>query len=133
MAPAWALGALALALLLFAAPDRRPLKRLSGGAWALYNTISLLGNVASYARIFGLGLATGVVALVVNKIALACAQGPLGWPVAVLILLVGHSFNFVMAIIGAVLHPARLQFFEFFGTFIEGEGRPYRPFCSGGQ
>ena len=68
--------------------------------------------------------------MVVNTIAMTVAEGVpiLGWPLAILVLLAGHSFNFLMAMIGSVVHPARLQFLEFFGKFYEGGGRAYAPF-----
>jgi V/A-type H+-transporting ATPase subunit I len=130
--PAWALAVLAVVLVAFASPDETLARRLGAGVWALYNVASLFGNVASYARIFGLGLSSGVIALVVNRIAMTLADGVLGWLLALLVLVVGHGFNFGMAVIGAVVHPARLQFLEFFATFFEGGGTPYRPLSRGG-
>jgi len=41
---------------------------------------------------------------------------------------VGHTFNVVINLLGAFVHPARLQFVEFFGKFYEGGGRPFAPF-----
>ena len=126
----WAfLGALGV-ILLFASPSPSLVRRIGGGAWALYNITGLVGDVMSYARIFGLGLSSGIIAMVVNTIAMAIAEGIpiLGWPLAILVLIGGHAFNFVMALIGSVVHPARLQFLEFFGKFFEGGGRAYTPF-----
>ncbi|MBN1944306.1 MAG: hypothetical protein JW797_01465 [Bradymonadales bacterium] len=117
-------------ILLFASPHRSVARRLGGGAWALYNISGLFGDVMSYVRIFGLGLSSGIIASVVNIIAMSVAGGPpvVGWIFAVIILVVGHTFNFVMALIGSVVHSARLQFLEFFGKFFEGGGRAYSPF-----
>ena len=119
-----------LVILIFAAPSPSVVRRLGGGAWALYNVIGLVGDVVSYARIFGLGLSSGIIAGVVNTIAgsIVDGLGLAGYPIAALVLLIGHSFNFVMAMIGSVVHPARLQFLEFFGKFFEGGGRAYAPF-----
>ena len=41
----------------------------------------------------------------------------------------GHVFNVVINLLGAFVHPARLQFVEFFSKFYEGGGRAYRPFA----
>ncbi len=128
--PWWPLLVVCLALLVFASPEGGLVRRLGGGAWALYNVSGLLGNVASYARIFGLGLSSGIIAMVVNTIAATLADGVLGWLAAIVVLVVGHGFNFAMAVIGSVVHPARLQLLEFFGTFFEGGGRPYAPFST---
>ncbi|MCH9680551.1 MAG: hypothetical protein K0V04_03885 [Deltaproteobacteria bacterium] len=124
----WPFAAVCGVLLLFAAPEPTLARRLGGGAWALYNVSGLLGNVASYARIFGLGLSSGIIAMVVNTIAATLADGVLGTALAVVLLVAGHTFNFAMAVIGSVVHPARLQLLEFFSTFFEGGGQPYAPF-----
>ncbi len=130
MGTPWAFVGCLVVILLFASPSPSMVRRLGGGAWALYNITGLVGDVMSYARIFGLGLSSGIIAMVVNTIAMAIVDGiPIvGWPIAILVLLGGHTFNFVMAMIGSVVHPARLQFLEFFGKFFEGGGRAYTPF-----
>ena len=117
----------------FNAPSPSIVKRLGGGAWALYNISGLFGDVMSYARIFGLGLSTGIIGHVINIIAMAAGGTPyIGWIFTLLILVIGHTFNFAMAVIGSVVHPARLQFLEFFGKFFEGGGDAYRPFGKAG-
>ncbi|MEM7151257.1 MAG: hypothetical protein AAF799_00370 [Myxococcota bacterium] len=128
--PWWPFAAVCLTLLVFAAPERGLGPRLGGGLWALYNVSGLLGNVASYARIFGLGLSSGIIAMVVNTIAATLADGVLGTIAAAVVLVLGHAFNFAMAVIGSVVHPARLQLLEFLDTFFEGGGRPFAPFTA---
>ena len=49
---------------------------------------------------------------------------------AALVFVVGHVFNVVINLLGAFVHPARLQFVEFFSKFYEGGGRVYAPFGS---
>ena len=123
----------AVLIFLFNAPSPSVVKRLGGGAWALYNISGLFGDVMSYARIFGLGLSTGIIGHVINIIAMAAGGTPyIGWIFTLLILVIGHTFNFAMAVIGSVVHPARLQFLEFFGKFFEGGGDAYRPFGKAG-
>ncbi len=134
---AWALAGtpwvfvMALALVLgFASTSKNPLHRLGSGAWAAYNISGLAGDVMSYVRIFGLGLSSGILAMVINTLALLLVDIPwVGWPLCVVFLVVGHTFNFVLAMVGAVVHSARLQFLEFLGKFFEGGGRPYLPFA----
>jgi V/A-type H+-transporting ATPase subunit I len=125
----WFLGALVF-VLVFASPSPNVLRRMGAGAWAAYNITGLAGDVMSYVRIFGLGLSSGILAMVVNTLAMLLAGIPVvGWPLAVLLLVAGHTFNFVLATVGAVVHSARLQFLEFFGKFFTGGARAYRPFA----
>jgi V/A-type H+-transporting ATPase subunit I len=106
--------------------------RLGGGLWGLYEwVLGLFGDIMSYLRIFGLGLSSGIIALVVNTIALMMMEGgSIGGIIGgVLVLLIGHTFNFAMAVLGSTVHSARLQFLEFFGKFFEGGGQPFSPFA----
>ena len=49
--------------------------------------------------------------------------------VMVLIFLIGHSINMFMNILGAMVHPMRLTFVEFFkNSGYEGGGKEYKPF-----
>ena len=115
-------------IFLFSNPATTVPVRLGSGLWELYNLSGLFGDVMSYARIFGLGLSSGIIAMVINDIASKAASGGiLGWIGAFLILTLGHTFNFAMAVIGALVHPARLQFLEFYGRFFEGGGKPFQP------
>jgi V/A-type H+-transporting ATPase subunit I len=127
----WYLFVAAMAMLiLFNSPYEGMAKRIGGGLWAVYDkVIGLFGDIMSYVRVFGLGLASGIIGLVVNKMAAVTAGGTpvIGWLGGAVIFLFGHSFNFAMAVIGAIVHPARLQFLEFYGTYFEGGGRPYEP------
>ena len=48
---------------------------------------------------------------------------------AFLILLIGHSINFGLCMIGAFVHPMRLTFVEFYkNASFEGGGKQYEPF-----
>ena len=46
-----------------------------------------------------------------------------------LILVVGNTFNVVISLLGAFVHPTRLQYVEFFGKFYEAGGRNFKPFA----
>lgn len=108
---------------------KNPLLKLGGGLLSLYGLVSFLSDTLSYSRLLALGLATGIIALVVNMIGamIATAIPVVGWVVAGVVLLGGHVFNLGINALGAFIHSGRLQFVEFFPKFLEGGGRPYRP------
>ena len=46
----------------------------------------------------------------------------------VLLLLIGHVLNLVLAVVSGVVHGLRLNLIEFLGWGIADEGRPFEPF-----
>jgi len=108
---------------------KNPLLRLGSGVISLYGLISFLSDVLSYSRLLALGLATGIIGLVVNLIGgMVNEMIPVvGIFLAVIVLIGGHAFNLGINAFGAFIHSARLQFVEFFPKFMEGGGEPYRP------
>lgn len=103
-------------------------QKLFSGVASLYNITSYLSDVLSYSRLLALGLATGVIANVVNTM---CRLG-LGGNVFVLLLVgvgfvVGHVFNLAINTLGAYVHASRLQYVEYFGKFYEGGGEAFKP------
>lgn len=108
---------------------QNPILRLGGGAFALYQVTGLFGDILSYVRLFALGLATGVIAGVVNFIAQLVAGVPyVGLILMVVVLILGHALNLVINALGGFIHTTRLQFVEFFGKFYEGGGKPFNAF-----
>lgn len=108
--------------------SRNPFKRFLKGLYALYGISGYLSDVLSYSRLLALGLASGVICSVVNKIAGMVSGAPLGFLWFVLIVVAGHLLNFAIGILGAYVHTNRLQYVEFFGKFYEGGGRAFHPF-----
>ena len=109
---------------------RNPLLNFGSGLWETYNTATgLLGDVLSYLRLYALGLAGAKLGEAFNAIGLqALGDGGLGWLPFVLIVLVGHTLNVAMCVLGAFVHPLRLNFLEFFkNSGYEGSGRNYNP------
>ena len=109
---------------------RNPLLNVGSGLWETYNTVTgLLGDVLSYLRLYALGLAGAKLGEAFNAIGtLALGDGGVNWIFFILIVVVGHVLNLAMCVLGAFVHPLRLNFLEFFkNSGYEGAGRKYNP------
>ena len=112
---------------------RNPLLNFGSGLWETYNTATgLLGDVLSYLRLYALGLAGAKLGEAFNAIGLqALGDGGVSWIPFILIVVVGHTLNVAMCVLGAFVHPLRLNFLEFFkNSGYEGSGRNYNPLKS---
>jgi V/A-type H+/Na+-transporting ATPase subunit I len=115
----------------FASDSKKIGTRLGLGLWNVYGLTGLVGDLLSYARLFGLGIATTAIASVMNDLAamVYAAAGKLtGSAFAVMILVIGHAFNLLLSILGSTVHSARLHFVEAFKSFFKGGGIEYKPF-----
>ncbi len=122
----------ALGIILFGGRDsRNPFKRILKGLYSLYNITGYLSDILSYSRLLALGLATGIIASVINMMAAMTAGMPYGIGVILftVICIGGHALNIAINLLGAYVHTNRLQFVEFFGKFYEGGGRTFAPFA----
>ena len=119
----------AAGIVFFASPSRNPLSRFFGGLYSLYDISRYLADVLSYSRLLALGLATSVIAMVVNTLCQTALGIPwVGWLLAALIFVGGHLFNLGISFLGGFVHSMRLQFVEFFSKFFKSGGRPFKPF-----
>ena len=112
---------------------RNPLMNFGSGLWDTYNTATgLLGDVLSYLRLYALGLAGAKLGEAFNAIGVqALGDGGFGWVAFILIVVIGHVLNVAMCVLGAFVHPLRLNFLEFFkNSGYEGTGRNYNPLQS---
>lgn len=127
------------AVLFFVAAKGRKNKnfimKILGGIGGLYGMVGYFSDIVSYSRLLALGLATGVIASVVNLIAgIVGDMIPLiGFAVSIFILIFGHLFNLMISGFGAFIHSMRLQFVEFFPKFIIGGGKVFNPFTKEGK
>ncbi|GHV68436.1 V-type ATP synthase subunit I [Spirochaetia bacterium] len=102
------------------------------------NAVGSFADIISYIRLFAVGLAGSIIAQSFNSMAaidgsaestaLAFALRTLA---AVLILLFGHSLNFVMNALSVVVHGVRLNLLEYAGNHLgmEWSGYAYNPFA----
>lgn len=119
----------AAGIVFFASPSRNPLARFFGGLYRLYDISRYLADILSYTRLLALGLATSVIAMVVNTLCKSALGIPwLGWLFAAMIFVGGHLFNLGISFLGGFVHSMRLQFVEFFSKFFESGGKPFTPF-----
>ena len=117
---------------LYNSPGKNVFINIGLGLWDSYNMATgLLGDVLSYVRLFALGLSGGILASVFNSLAVGMSPdnviaGPI---VMVLIFVIGHAINMFMNVLGAMVHPMRLTFVEFYkNAGFEGGGKKYRPY-----
>ncbi len=126
------LGIACVGIFLLNSPGENIFLNIGLGLWDTYNMATgLLGDVLSYVRLFALGLSGGILANVFNSMAVGMKpDNPIaGFIVMVLIFVVGHALNIFMNILGAIVHPMRLTFVEFFkNAGYTGGGMEYRPF-----
>lgn len=126
------MGAAAILIFFFNSPGKNPFFNLGLGLWDSYNMATgLLGDVLSYVRLFALGLSGGILASVFNSLAAGIKpdNAILGPIVFVLIFLIGHGLTIFMNTLGAIVHPMRLTFVEFYkNSEFTGGGKKYSPF-----
>ena len=122
---------LGLALIIFFASDSKNIfARAASGVASLWGVTGMFADFLSYIRLFGLGVAGGILGFVVNTVgALVWTKLPyIGYVIGGLIFVVGHLAVLVISAIGAIVHPLRLTFVEFYKNVgFTGGGRLYRP------
>ncbi len=97
------------------------------GVGSLYGLVNYAADLLSYSRIMALGMATAVIASVVNILATLAGPSVIGFIVMVIIVLAGHTVNLAINLLGTFVHTSRLQYIEFFGKFYEDGGRLFKP------
>jgi len=128
----WCLAA--LIALFYNTPGKNPAVNLGSGLWTTYNMASgLLGDILSYVRLFILGLTGGIIGGVFNTLAMSAGIGidipVVSQLITLIILLFGHGLNLSLNILGAIVHPLRLTFVEFYkNSGFDGGGYPFKLF-----
>ncbi|MEM0347894.1 MAG: V-type ATPase 116kDa subunit family protein [Zestosphaera sp.] len=104
----------------------------------IFNITGLLGDVLSYSRLAGLGIATYVMAVNFNKLSFSIYEyfsrlapvvgAVLGLVVMLAVAVFMNMFNLVFGAIGGFVHSMRLCFVEFLPKWYDGNGREFMPF-----
>lgn len=124
----WVLLGSALLLVLTQGREaKNPVAKLFKGLLSLYGIVNYVSDLLSYSRIMALGLASAIIASVVNTLATLPGRTVLGFILCPIILLVGHLVNLAINLLGTFVHTSRLQYIEFFGKFYVDGGREFAP------
>ena len=101
----------------------------------VFELSGLVGDILSYSRLAGVGMAGFYLGSSINMLAVifrGMLPGPvgliLGTIVAFLLLVAGHLINVVLSILSGFVHSLRLCLVEFMFKFFEGSGTKYSPF-----
>lgn len=94
------------------------------GMLEIMQPIQIFSDVLSYLRLYALGLAGGIVSAIVNEFALMS-----GWVLGAALLIAGHLFNMILALMGGIIHGLRLNFLEWYRYSFEGGGKIFQPLC----
>jgi len=118
-------------VVLFSSPEGPLWKRLLKGLSGLSGLSNAFGDALSYLRLFALGLASASLAGTFNDMAgqVKAALPGIGILFALLIVLFGHTLNFVLSLSSGFIHGLRLNYIEFFRWSISEEGYPFKAFA----
>jgi len=121
-------------IILIIASSIMQMGRLGGLFW-IFDLSGILGDIMSYARLAGVGLATFYLGSSFNmraEIVYDMFGGVLGSifgiGMVIVIIPVGHGINLVLSGLTGFIHSLRLCFVEFMTKFYEGGGKEYSPF-----
>jgi V/A-type H+-transporting ATPase subunit I len=103
-----------LGVVIFSDPQRNVLKAFGMGVKEiLLNLVNSFVDLVSYIRLYAVGVATVAVAESFNSMAADMMNGVIGFVVGILILLLGHGLNIVLAALSILVHGVRLNVLEF--------------------
>ena len=122
-----AVGAAALIVLTHGRGEKSILMKGMKGLLGLYDLINYVADLLSYSRILALGLASAIIAQVVNILGTMGGASVIGFIVFVIALVIGHLLNLAINVLGTFVHTSRLQYIEIFGKFYEDGGVPFDP------
>ena len=119
-----------ICILLFSSVKGPLWKRLLMGIKSLARITGAFGDTLSYLRLFALGLASASLAVTFNDLAkqVGASVPGVGFLFSLLIIILGHSLNLLLAFASGIIHGLRLNFMEFFNWSMPEEGYPFVAF-----
>lgn len=84
--------------------------------------IQIFSDTMSYLRLYALGLAGAMLAIVINDL----ASGS-NFILAAIIIFLGHGVNILLSIMSGVIHGLRLNYLEWYHYSFEGDGKLFNP------
>ncbi|MHB1435354.1 MAG: V-type ATP synthase subunit I [Thermoplasmata archaeon] len=108
---------------------------IAEGPMGLMGLMEIVSHILSYTRLIGILLASVILAVIFNVIAggLFGRATPFDILAALVILLVGQSFNTILGVFEPGIQGARLIFVEHFSKYYHGNGRGFTPLRSSRQ
>jgi V/A-type H+/Na+-transporting ATPase subunit I len=100
-----------------------------GGTLGAIEIMGTVGNILSYARLMAIGMASVILAMVANELGGSMEVLAVGILIAVLL----HTLNLMLAMFSPSIHSVRLHVVEFYSKFYQGGGLLYHPFSSGNK
>lgn len=118
--------------LIFSSLTRSFLLQLLQAFYELYGMSSYLGDILSYSRLMALGLVSVLIGFVINVmvgliVGVKVGPLPLGILFGIILAVPLHLLNLLISLLGAFVHPLRLQYVEFFSKFYSNGGQPFKP------
>jgi V/A-type H+-transporting ATPase subunit I len=104
--------------------------RVFDGLQALTGLSGLFGDALSYLRLFALGLASAKLSETFNGLgASAWDNAGFGVIAGIGIVILGHTLNLILSIMGGVVHGLRLNCIEFYKWSLPEEGYSFKAFA----
>lgn len=97
-------------------------RKLLGLVDVLSSVTQIFADILSYLRLYALGLSGSIVSATMNDMSHA-----VGIFFGVFVLVLAHSLNFTLSLMGGVIHGLRLNFIEWYHYSFDGGGRKFRP------
>ena len=92
------------------------------GIFELTVAVQLFADVLSYLRLYALSATSIILAGIINQMA---EEVP--FIAGLILVILAHGMNILLAIMGGVIHGLRLNFLEWYRYSFEGEGKPFSP------